>query len=92
MGTGNTQLKSPCVHVAVHHLVQSSWQESSWAHTEQLVTNYIGEVCRYLQSKEIFGNRNCTTVLNLSNKAGNASYFSNERVLKILLPIICAEW
>ena len=59
----------------------SSWQKSSCTHTEQLVTNYIDNVCRYLQSKEIVGNRIFTTVLNLSNRAWN-TYFNDERVFK----------
>ena len=71
--------------MAVHQLAQRAvrpWQELSWAHTEQLVTNIIDKVCRYLQSKEIVGNRIFITVLNLVNRALNTSYFNNERVLK----------
>ena len=81
--------KSPHVHVAVHQLAQRAvrpWQELSWAHTEQLVTNIIDKVCRYLQSKEIVGNRIFITVLNLLNRAWNTSYFNNERVLKNSAP------
>src|ERR1700683_2095969 len=55
------------------------WQELSWA-------DYINKVCRYLQFEKIVGSRNFITVLNLSNRAWNTSYFNNERVIKKTAP------